>query len=42
MKTLALVGTVCAAVLLVTTYNPSPQSLFSQSARDPALQKELE
>ena len=42
MKALAVVGTVCAAVLFVTTNTPYSQSLFSRSSRDPALQRELE
>lgn len=44
MKALAVVGTVCAAALLLgtTTNIYSPQNLFSVSPRDPALQKEIE
>jgi len=44
MKALAVVGTVCAAGVLLTTTstNYSGQTLFGVTQRDPALQKELE
>jgi hypothetical protein len=43
-KTLAVVGTVCAAVLLVSQQPyGNDMSLFSQvSSRDPVIQRELE
>ena len=42
LKAMAVVGTVCAAVLMLTVPSQHPMNLFTSTGRDPALQKELE